>query len=168
MSGTVAAGPTTAPRLDDGAVVLRRGVLALAVAAIAVTAAELGAERHWGEPVRLIPWACLAVLALAIGAIAVVPRRSTLLAARSVAGIVIAGSALGVWEHLEENLKAGPLDRRYSTTWDAMSPLQHVWKAASGAVGPAPILAPGILAGAAVLVLLATARHPALRRTSHR
>jgi hypothetical protein len=161
---TATAGAVRSPGEEgDDAALLRRGVLALAVGAIAVTAAELASERHWGRPVRLIPWACLAVLAVAVAAIATAPRRATLLAARGAAGLVVAGSALGVWEHLEENLGAGPLDGRYSATWDAMSPIQHLWKAASGAVGPAPLLAPGILAGAAVLVLLATARHPALR-----
>lgn len=164
MSTTVAGGPPTPPGPDDAAIVLRRGVLALAFGAIAVTAAELASQRHWGRPVRLIPWGCLALLLVAVLAVAVAARRSTLLAARAAAALVVAGSAIGVWEHLEENLGAGPLDRRYAATWDAMSPIQHVWKAASGAVGPAPLLAPGILAGAAVLVLLATARHPALRR----
>jgi UPF0716 family protein affecting phage T7 exclusion len=164
VSATVAGDPPSAPGPDDAAAVLRRGVLALALGAIAVTAAELASERHWGRPVRLIPWACLALLLLSVLVIVGAARRSTLLAARAAAVLVVAGSAVGVWEHLEENLGAGPLDRRYASSWDAMSPLQHVWKAASGAVGPAPLLAPGILAGAAVLVLLATARHPALRR----
>lgn len=85
---------------------------------------------------------------------------------RVAAGVVIAGSGLGLWEHLEENLGAGPLDRRYAASWDRMSTLQHIWKAASGAVGPAPVLAPGILSGAAVLVVLVTLHHPASTRST--
>ena len=76
--------------------------------------------------------------------------------------VVIGG--LGIWFHVQENLAAGPLDRHYAATWDSMSSLDQLWAATTGAVGPAPILAPGVLAEISLALLLATVGHPALGR----
>ena len=48
--------------------------------------------------------------------------------------------------------------------WEGMSTLSRWWLAARKGVGPSPPLAPGALAQAGFCVLLATVRHPSLRR----
>ena len=68
---------------------------------------------------------------------------------------------LGIGFHVRENLNAGPLDRHYAATWDTLSPLEQVWDAATGAVGPAPTLAPGALLEISLALYLATLRMPA-------
>ena len=76
--------------------------------------------------------------------------------------MVVAIGGLGIWFHVQENLDAGPLDRHYAATWDSMSSLDQLWAATTGGVGPAPILAPGVLVEISLALLLATVAHPAL------
>ena len=77
---------------------------------------------------------------------------------------VILASAFGVLKHVQANYDTAPLDRVYGPKWDAMSALDRWWAAASGGVGPAPTLAAGIMVQAALCLLLATLRHPAMDR----
>ena len=71
---------------------------------------------------------------------------------------------LGIWGHVHANYEAAPLDVRYADTWDGLPEVTRWWLAATKTVGPSPPLASGALAQAALCVLLATLRHPALRR----
>jgi hypothetical protein len=128
---------------------LWRGLFALTVVGTVGTAVELALERHWGSTVRLIPWLSIAVLVVGL---CLVGRRPG--AARLLAVVVVVTAGLGVYEHVDENHKAGPLDRRYSATWDTMSSASQWWAAATKAVGPAPPLAPAALAEAALGLLL--------------
>ena len=57
------------------------------------------------------------------------------------------------------NHSAGALDIRYADTWEQMSAVAQWWAAASGGVGPAPSLAPGVLAFTAAALLAATLHH---------
>ena len=61
-------------------------------------------------------------------------------------------------------LTAGPLDRNYAATWDAMSGFDQLVAAVTGAVGQGPTLAPGVPAEMSLALLLATIRHPGLVR----
>lgn len=144
--------------------VLRAGLLALAGVGVAGTAVELATIRHWDSAEQLIPWAVLAVLALAIGLVAVRPTGVRVRAGRLLGLATGLGGAYGVWEHIEANLHAGPLDATYGPRWDAMSPIAQWWAAATGGVGPSPTLAPAILTQIGLTLLLATVAHPALAR----
>jgi hypothetical protein len=53
------------------------------------------------------------------------------------------------------NHDSGPLDQRYADTWESMPATQQWWYAATKTVGPAPTLAPGVLAQTSLLLLLA-------------
>ena len=64
----------------------------------------------------------------------------------------------------QANYEAGPLDQRYTATWESLPAAARWWAAASMTVGPAPPIAPGVLGQAALALLLSTARHPALAR----
>ncbi len=71
---------------------------------------------------------------------------------------------VGLGFQLNENLRAGPLDRDYADRWDSMSQIERRIAAGTGDVGPAPTLAPGALAQIGGLLLLASIGHPALKR----
>jgi hypothetical protein len=150
-------------RPADDASVLRRSLLGLVLASLVGLTAELLVERHWGTPVRLVPWACL--VALAYGALIVMrrPTASAIRRARVLAVAVMIAAAVGVALHVNENYVAGPLDQRYERLWDGMSEIERWASAFSRAVGPAPTFAPASLALVSLVLVIATQRHPALR-----
>lgn len=139
---------------------LRLGLLALTAAGIAGTAAELAFTRHWDSAVQLIPWACLAVLAAGLAAVAIRPSPGRVRAARVLATIAAVGGLYGVIDHVAENHAAAPLDASYGPKWESMSAAAQWWAAATGGVGPSPPLAPAMLAQIGVCLALATVGHP--------
>jgi hypothetical protein len=160
------AGPLTVWARDarpaGAAGVLRRCLLALVGLSAAGTAVELAMLRHWNGPWQLLPWIALAVVAIAAGLLAGRPSRRVVYTVRALAFAVVVCAAAGVYVHVEENYQSGPLDQRYTSTWDTMPAAARWWAALSKTVGPAPPVAPGVLAQAALGLLFATARHPAL------
>jgi len=64
--------------------------------------------------------------------------------------------------HIDVNYQSGPLDYRYAAIWETMPDPTRWWAALSKTVGPAPPVAPGVLAQASLGLLFATVRHPAL------
>ena len=155
QSGAVAAA--------DDASVLRRSLVGLVALAVVGLTAELLVERHWGTPVRLVPWVALAALAYSAWLLLRHPTAAAVKRARLLAGAVMIASAVGVALHINENYVAGPLDQRYELLWAGMSEVERWWAAFSKAVGPAPTFAPASLALVALVLLVATQRHPALR-----
>ena len=153
MSGVLA--PRGADTVSDGAFLARRGLIALTVIGILATAFELATDRHWNGFEQLIPWGALAVLAVAT-LLAVLPRGWGVTAARVLALLVLAASVYGVITHIVVNYDAGVLDQRYADTWNGLPTLQRWWYAVTKTVGPAPTLAPGVLAQTALLLLLGT------------
>jgi hypothetical protein len=150
------------PLPDLAATSLRRGLLGLAAVTVVALAVELAVERHWTQPPQLIAWIALAVTALAIGLVSVRPSPRRLRIARVLAVAVMLSAALGIWQHVAANYETGPLDFRYTDTWDTLSEATRWWLALSKTVGPSPLLAPGALAQAGFCVLLATFGHPRL------
>lgn len=146
----------------DDASVLRRSLIGLVVIAMCGLTAELLVERHWGTPVRLVPWFALVALAYAALLLMRRPTAAAVRRARLLAGAVMIAAAVGVALHINENYVAGPLDQRYEQLWAGMSELERWWAAFSKAVGPAPTFAPAALALVALVLLIATQRHPAL------
>ena len=143
---------------------LRRCLLIVAALSVAGTAIELAMLRHWKSAVQLIPWAVLVVLGASIAALAWAPSPRTVAIVRAVAVAVVLTAAFGVVEHIRANYDAGFLDARYATTWATMSKSSRWWAALIKTVGPAPSLAPAVLAQAAFCVWLATVDHPALAK----
>jgi len=158
----MAEAPTTG---EPGAAgLLRSALLGLTGLALAGTTLELVIGRHWDSPVQVIPFIALAVAALALWLVVARPSRGRLRLARLLCALVFAASVLGIWEHIEGNHEAGPLDQRFSERWESMSTASRWWNAVSGGVGPAPPLAPGVLAQAALMLFAATLRHPTAER----
>ncbi|MFN0092828.1 MAG: hypothetical protein ACKVWR_21545 [Acidimicrobiales bacterium] len=127
---------------QDAARFLRRGLLGLAVLGVLGAAAELASLRHWGSPVRVVPWVSLAVAAAAIALVGLAPSPARVRAGAWLAGAVLASGAYGVIEHVVSNLEAASLDQHYGPRWAAMSNAAKLWAAGSMSVGPSPPLAP--------------------------
>ena len=143
-------------------VFVRRCLVALTVIGILATAFELATERHWNGLEQLVPWMALAVLTGATALLLLPGARGTA-AARVLAVVVLGASAYGVIDHILVNFESGALDQRYADTWDALPLIERTWYAATKSVGPAPTLAPGVLAQTALLLLLATICRPQRR-----
>ncbi|MCA9910598.1 MAG: hypothetical protein KC519_18205 [Anaerolineae bacterium] len=135
---------------------LRLIMLLAAGAMFIVTPVELWLTEHFQEPVQLIPFVLCALGILTVGAVVFRPRRGSIRALRGVMILVVLGSLLGIGLHLYNNFQF-ELDIRPSATAGDV-----VMAALSGAN---PLLAPGILAFAALLAIAATYYHPALTRT---
>jgi hypothetical protein len=114
--------------------------------------------RHWHGPGQLVPWAVLAMLLLAAAAWLVRRSAATARVLQGTAVVAAVGSAFGIYEHLSANLDSGPLSGRYAAGWESMSAMSQLWTAATGSVGAAPLLAPGMVGLAGVLLWLAAFR----------
>ena len=135
---------------------LRAALLLLAGLGVVGTAAELAMERHWQGPWQLLPWLALGMIALALGVLLVRSTRPTVRFARICAALVILTAAVGVWRHVQENYDTAPLDARYTDRWETMSNVQRWWEVGRGSVGPAPLLALGVLLYIGVALAAAT------------
>jgi hypothetical protein len=136
----------------------------VAAFAIAGLAAELVIERHWGSPVRFVPWIALVALGWCVWRLWRGPTIPELRAARMIAAASSAAAFVGIALHVTENYKAGPLDAHYSLIWESMSELERWWAAFNKSLGPAPTFAPAALILVSLLVFVATQRHPTLAR----
>lgn len=159
MSTAPGTATDTAATGDARLVSFYRRVLTLLGAGVALGAlTELAMLRHWQGPAQLVPWAVLAVLLLAAAAWLVRRTAGTARTVQVAAAVSVLGSAYGVYEHVLANLRAGPLDPRYAEVWASMPGATQLWAAASGAVGPSPVLVPGMMGLAGVLLWLAVFR----------
>ncbi len=132
---------------------LRRFLLALAGLLFVGTVIELWLADHMKEAVQLIPFALCGLGLIAVSAALLRPHRKILLALRGCMGLVALGSLLGIYQHLQSNLAFELEIHPTATASDVVM----------GTLGGAsPLLAPGILALAAVLAVAATCYHPAL------
>lgn len=148
----------------DSAGKLRLALLGLGALSAGGAMAELAMERHWNTFIKLIPWFAVGAVLVALVLVWLRPSRMTIWVARVICVSVAAATVFGIYEHIAENHKAGALDFRYADTWESMSSTSQWWKAATKTVGPAPVLAPGVLIEAALCVVAATWAHPALRK----
>jgi hypothetical protein len=149
----------------DTPTLLRRGMLAVGGLGIAGTTAELVFLRHWQSPLQLIVWPAMALLAVALWLIARRPTRRGVRGGQLIGLGVLVVAGIGVLVHITQNLASGPLDKDYAAIWDTLSPIEQLWTASTGGLGPAPTLAPAAIAWTALILLLATVRHPALEST---
>jgi hypothetical protein len=162
--------PDPAAREDAGdpaGAVLRRWLIALSALAAAGTALELLLLRHWDNGLELIPFVSLVALGLAIAVLATGHGRRGVRAVqivRAIAVTVAISGAIGVFIHVRSNYEAAPLDFRYTDSWPTTAEPIRWLLAATDTVGPSPTLAPAALTFAALALLAATLRHPALVR----
>ena len=130
---------------------LRTFLLAMAIFLFAGTVVELIFQEHTGEPQQIIPFILSGLGIAALTAVLIRPRHSTLVALRVSMLLAILGSAVGLFIHLSANLGFVQEIQPNATSAQLITETLH---------GAAPILAPGMLAVAALLALAATYRLP--------
>jgi predicted membrane channel-forming protein YqfA (hemolysin III family) len=129
----------------------RKFLFLLAAFLFAGTVVELVFQEHTGEAQQLIPFILSGLGIAAVAAVLIWPRRSTLAALRVIMLLAIMGSAIGLFLHLSANLGFAQEIQPNATTTQLITETIH---------GAAPLLAPGILAVAALLALADTYAHP--------
>jgi hypothetical protein len=132
---------------------LRRFLLVLAYFLFAGTLVELVFTGHTEEPAQFIPFILCGLGFLAAGAALIRPRRKTLLVLRACMSLVALGSLFGLYMHVTSNAEF------YLEIYPQAAFLETVAAALGGAN---PLVAPGILALAAIIAGAATYAHPAL------
>ena len=135
---------------------LRMFLLLLAISMCVGTVVELLLAKHTEDTIQLIPFFLCGLGFVALLAMLLRPQRMTLWFLRGSMALIMAGSLFGIYEHLENNI-AFQLELQPSAS------LSDVWLKALQ--GGNPLLAPGILALAGIIALLATYYHPALEKT---
>ncbi len=133
---------------------LRRFLLVVSALFFAGTLLELWLIGHMEDFVQWLPFALCGLGLVAILGALVRPRRAAALGLRVVMGVVALGSLFGVYEHVANNLA---FHREIYPNAPASDSLM------SALGGANPLLAPGIMAAAAVLAIAATYHHPAVR-----
>ena len=132
---------------------LRLFLLVLASLVFAGALFELVLSEHTETLVQWIPFILSGLGIAAILAALISPQRLTLIALRLVMVLVVLGSLLGVYEHLVNNIG---LELEIRPNVMVVSVFMEALKGAS------PLLAPGMLAVAAIIAIAATYYHPAL------
>lgn len=136
---------------------LRIFLLVLAGWMCAGTILELWLTEHMESPIQFTPFILCGIGLIAVTLALLLPQRLTLITLRLVMGLLIAGSLFGVVQHIQHNL-AFELEIRPNATISA------VWFDALR--GASPLLAPGVLALAAIIAIAATYYHPLLTSDS--
>jgi hypothetical protein len=119
----------------------------LAAGLFVVTIGELWAEEHYQSTLQLVPFALCGVGLLALLGLRLSPSRPMVLLVRALMIVLIAGSLLGIYEHVAGNLEFAREVRRRADTMTLIKATLH---------GGAPVLAPGIFALGASITLAAT------------
>jgi hypothetical protein len=126
---------------------IRRALIALSALLFVGSIGELIAVKHYGDTVRLIPFTLCGIGLLSLIAAVVRPTSGVVLGVRVAMVAIAAGSAFGLYEHLEGNAEF----YHEIHTHAARSTLIK-----EALTGRNPIMAPGVLAVAAFLVVLVT------------
>jgi hypothetical protein len=132
---------------------LRRSLFILAAFIFLGTLVELWLEEHTEETIQLLPFFLCSLGIIAIAVALARPQRTTLLILRVAMALNAAGGLVGTALHLYNNFLFEQEIRPNAAASElVMSTLQ----------GANPLLAPGILVFAALMVLIATYAHPVL------
>lgn len=134
---------------------LRTFLLALAAFLSIGTVVELAFTKHWESPIQLIPFVLCGLGLIAIALFLFKPMHRNITLLRWVMILNFVGSLFGIFEHVEENINFA-LEIKPSTAG-----LDLILKGLGGAN---PLLAPGMLAFAALIALAATYYHPLLQK----
>jgi hypothetical protein len=134
---------------------LRSFLLALSGCLFAGTLFELIFINHTKDPVQWIPFFLCGLGMLADGLAFFSPQRKSFLFLRASMALIALGSLVGMYEHISTNVA-------FKMEIQPGSTIPQIVTAGLG--GAAPLLAPGILAVAAVLALAASYSHPALEK----
>ncbi|MEK6281164.1 MAG: hypothetical protein AABN95_12495 [Acidobacteriota bacterium] len=129
---------------------LRRFLLVLSVLLFAGALIELWLVGHTEDRIQWLAFGLAGLGAIAAMAVIISPKQATVRILRVCMSLVMLGSLFGIYEHLAGNIAFEQEIQPDATTAQLIS---------RGLEGGNPLLAPGILAVAAVLALSATYRH---------
>lgn len=132
-------------------------LLMLAAVIYAGVPVELYFAEHTEEQYQKIPFILCGIGLVVVGVVLIYPRRYTLWPARLWMVIIAAGGLLGMYFHLNGNFEFELEIRPNATHSDVLMDALR---------GANPLLAPGVLAFAAMVVLIATYYHPALQKAA--
>ena len=130
---------------------IRLALLVLAAFICAGTAFELWLTGHYEGWTQWLPTILASLGFVSILVVLIKPTKLSLRVMRWLMVIIIAGSLFGIWEHLEHNF-AFELEIRPNATANEV-----VMDSLKGAN---PLLAPGILAFAGIIAVIASYGHP--------
>lgn len=134
---------------------LRRFLLMLAGVLFVGTLVELAFTHHTKEIVQLIPFGLGGLGTIIVIIVLARPQPHVLITSRVGMGFITLGSLFGIYEHVANNINFHLEIYPRSTLLEML---------AAGLGGANPLVAPGILAVAAVLVIAATYAHPGLKQ----
>jgi hypothetical protein len=132
---------------------LRRFLLMLTGFIFLGTIGELILEEHTKETLQFVPFVLCIIGFISVAVALVRPQRSTVLALRVTMIVVALGGLLGMAIHILNNFE---FEQEIRPNAEISEILINTLKGAN------PLLAPGILAFAAIVALLATYYHPTL------
>jgi hypothetical protein len=134
---------------------LRRALLALVALTSGGLIAELLLLEHWESPTQLVPLALLAVVLVVAARAALRASAGVLRALRALMLLCMLAGVVGVLLHYKGNVEF-ELEREGALRGWALF--------VASVTGATPALAPGAMAQLGLVGLVATWRHPALRR----
>lgn len=129
---------------------LRRLLLVLSVLLFCGALIELWLVGHTADKIQWLAFVLAGLGAIGALVLLITSTRATVLVVRICMAVIVLGSLFGIYEHVTGNVAFAREIQPDLPIRDA------VWK---GLQGANPLLAPGILAMAAVLTLSATYRH---------
>jgi hypothetical protein len=132
---------------------LRRFLLGLSALLCVGTVIELWLTNHMESFVQLIPFGLCGLGFMAAVVALLRPRRASMLSLRLCMVLVASGGVFGIYEHFESNIGFRREIRPNAPTREIVL---------ASFYGPSPLLAPGILAVAAMLAMAASYHHPSL------
>jgi hypothetical protein len=138
-------------RAEDALWRLQHFLLILAGVAFGGTVIELLAAKHTEEPVQWIPFVLCGAGIVAVVAALTRPTQRTLTMVRACMALIALGGAFGIYEHIENNAAFYQEVHQNATVSETII---------AALTGRNPLLAPGILALAAVLTVAATIHYP--------
>jgi hypothetical protein len=129
---------------------LRRVLLALATMLLLGTLVELWLVNHNEDAIQWVPFVLCGLGLVAILLYVLRKTQTTIWFLRIVMTLMMLGSVLGIYLHVSKNMS---LEREMHPTASS----SQVWRKGFG--GANPLLAPGILAISAILILLASYKY---------
>ena len=129
---------------------LRRFLLVLSAFLFCGTLVELWLVNHTKDLVQWIPFVLCGVGFLVVVSVLIRPRGATVKSLRVWMLVVVVGSLFGVYQHVTNNIA---FEREVNPRASSSRVLRQ------GLGGANPLLAPGMLAVAALLALAATYKH---------
>jgi len=134
---------------------LRTFLLLLAGFLCIGTIVELSLIEHWDDLPQVLPFVLCGLGLVVVLLVLIRPQHNTIRLLRWVMGIAFVGSLFGIFEHVEHNIG-------FALEIQPNAVVGDVFFQALG--GANPLLAPGMLALAAMLAIAATYYHPMLLR----